>query len=106
MSWCPKCRTEYRNGFSVCSNCGSQLTENLPPTEESKSADLVTVAIVYGQAEAEIVKAKLESKNIPVHLKREAIQIVYGFKLDGLGEVEVQVPQPLVKQARKVLGVL
>lgn len=25
MPWCPKCKTEYRNGFFVCADCGSEL---------------------------------------------------------------------------------
>lgn len=79
--------------------------KTLPPKKKSSPVDLVTVVMVYGQAEAEIVKAKLESNGIPVHLKREALQIVYGFKLDGLGKVEVQVPQPLLKQAQAVLDI-
>lgn len=33
MPWCPKCKTEYREGFSVCADCGSQLVEEL--TEEA-----------------------------------------------------------------------
>jgi len=27
MLICPKCETEYRDGYSVCSDCGSQLIE-------------------------------------------------------------------------------
>lgn len=29
MPWCPKCKTEYREGFRVCADCGSELVEKL-----------------------------------------------------------------------------
>lgn len=25
--WCPKCKTEYRDGITVCADCGSELVE-------------------------------------------------------------------------------
>lgn len=28
MPWCPKCRSEYREGFSICADCGSQLVDD------------------------------------------------------------------------------
>lgn len=30
MPWCPKCKTEYREGFKVCADCGSELVEEEP----------------------------------------------------------------------------
>lgn len=30
MPWCPKCKTEYREGFTVCADCGSELTDSEP----------------------------------------------------------------------------
>ena len=28
MPWCPKCRSEYREGFSICADCGSELVDD------------------------------------------------------------------------------
>ena len=30
MPWCPKCKTEYRDGVTACPDCGSRLVEELP----------------------------------------------------------------------------
>jgi len=27
MAWCPKCKSEYREGFTVCADCGSELVD-------------------------------------------------------------------------------
>lgn len=27
MPWCPKCKSEYREGFTVCADCGCELVE-------------------------------------------------------------------------------
>lgn len=37
MPWCPKCKTEYREGFKVCADCGSELVEE-QPLEERKAS--------------------------------------------------------------------
>ena len=30
MPWCPKCKSEYRKGFTVCADCGCELVEEEP----------------------------------------------------------------------------
>jgi hypothetical protein len=31
--FCPKCRSEFREGFTFCERCGENLVEELPPEE-------------------------------------------------------------------------
>ena len=66
---------------------------------------LNTVYIANGQPEAEIVKGRLESEGIPAVLRYESAGIVYGITIDGLGQVEVQVPSSLAQRAREILAI-
>lgn len=66
---------------------------------------LITVYVAVSQPEAEIVKGRLESEGIPAVLRYESAGIVYGLTVDGLGQVEVQVPASLAEEARQVLDV-
>jgi len=65
---------------------------------------LTTVYVASGQLEAEIVKGRLESEDVPAILRYEAAGLVYGLTIDGLGQVEVQVPSSLAKHAREILA--
>jgi hypothetical protein len=65
---------------------------------------LVTVYRACGQPEAEIVRGRLEIEGILALLKYESIGSVYGLTVDGLGQVEVQVPAKFVDRAREIIG--
>lgn len=41
MPWCPKCKSEYREGFTVCADCGSELVdeEQFLKMEEERAAE-------------------------------------------------------------------
>jgi hypothetical protein len=54
---------------------------------------LVTVYRSQGMLGAEVVRAKLEAAGVPVILKYESAGLVLGLTVDGLGRVEVQVPE-------------
>lgn len=70
----------------------------------SEDASLVTVYVANGQPEAEIIKGRLESEGVPAILRYESAGLVYGLTVDGLGQVEVQVPSSLSKQAMEILA--
>lgn len=38
MPWCPKCETEYRDGITVCADCGSTLVEDLSASSKVSEA--------------------------------------------------------------------
>ena len=64
---------------------------------------LTTVYVASGQLEAEIIKGRLESEGIQAILRYEAAGLIYGLTIDGLGQVEVQVPYSLAQHAREIL---
>ncbi|MBN2463606.1 MAG: DUF2007 domain-containing protein [Dehalococcoidia bacterium] len=70
----------------------------------SEKTELTTVYIASGQIEAEIVKGRLESEGVPAILRYEAAGLIYGLTIDGLGQVEVQVPSSLAQHAREILA--
>lgn len=72
---------------------------NLP--EEPR---LITVFVASGQPEAQIIKGRLECEGIPVMLRYESAGLVYGLTIDGLGQVEVQVPSFLAQDAKEILA--
>ena len=74
---------------------------NLP-----EETSLITVYVASGQLEAEIIKGRLESEGIPAMLRYEAAGLIYGLTIDGLGQVEIQVPSPLAQHASERLAVV
>jgi hypothetical protein len=68
-----------------------------------KDSDFVTIAVVHGEFEANVIKSRLESEGIPAFLKYEAAGRIYGFTIDGLGEISIRVPKEFAEEARQIL---
>jgi hypothetical protein len=66
--------------------------------------DLEELAVVAGSMEAEIIKSKLESFQIPVLLKFESVGHIFGITMNGLGKVKIMVPKSFIKEARTILA--
>ena len=62
MPWCPKCKNEYKEGYTVCADCGSQLVETL---EEGP------IAIYFG-------------------VEEELLEICNFMRANGIAETQVE----------------
>jgi hypothetical protein len=49
--FCPSCRTEYREGFTECSDCGVALVAELPPEELDRLVEGLMPVFVTTDAE-------------------------------------------------------
>jgi hypothetical protein len=66
---------------------------------------LVTIYRALGQPEAEILRGRLQVEGIPVFLKYESLGMIYGLTVDGLGQVEVQVPAARASEAIAIINI-
>ncbi len=75
MPWCPKCKSEYREGFTVCADCGCELVEEEQVDER--------VTLTFGdEDQMKALEAFLKSNQIlGVELRRD--------ESDGLCELLV-----------------
>lgn len=108
MLWCPKCGTEYRDGFKTCNDCNSELVDKPEyPAEETepqydKEAFLISVGNNF---EADMFEALLNDNHIPVLKKyREAgdyLKIYMGGTNFG---VDLYVPSKLLSKAQEIVA--
>ncbi len=66
--------------------------------------DSVVIKEVRGFLEGEIIKAKLESFDIPCILKQETARRLFGFYQNKLASVKLIVPLELKDKATKILN--
>lgn len=64
---------------------------------------LVEVYRARGEAEANVVKNKLESYGIPAILNSNAAPSVYAFTIDGMGLYKVMVWEELAEEAKELI---
>jgi hypothetical protein len=61
------------------------------------------VHVTSGLIKAHIIEGRLEAEGIPVRLQYEPIGQIYAITVDGLGEVQILVPEQWAGHARRVL---
>ena len=64
----------------------------------------IAVSSVQGQFAEEQVRAFLEANAIPTEVRGETLRATYGISIDGLGSVEILVPQERADEARDLLA--
>jgi hypothetical protein len=80
-----------------------QESGNSEQGRQSRLPGLTIVCVVQGLLQAQVIKAKLETADIPVLLDYESLGPVFGITVDRLGEVRVLVPDRHVDEARALI---
>lgn len=93
MPWCPKCGSEYRDGFTECASCGVKLVDKLTD-EQKKQAEMeerrdmvlpegmsrpVAVFTAKNRLEAESIEDMLRDNDIPVFDRPAAFRQIQSY---------------------------
>jgi hypothetical protein len=105
--YCPTCRTEYREGFSTCADCGDELVATLEPETALEAALEPLLRTHSGDAMSAVVDA-LEAAEIPYVLQAgTALALLDGERLSGARpsdwEARVWVPADRLDDAKDLL---
>jgi hypothetical protein len=108
MPFCINCTNEYNEGITACSDCGSELIDELP-FEDERCADEGDIPAFLCSLDdgmdSEIIVSLLRSEGIPVMKKRheggEFLNIYMGSSFYG---VELYVPSKLHAKAKELLA--
>lgn len=83
MMICPSCRSEFRDGFTTCVDCGTVLVVGNPsappPSESGTPEDVVPVFETGNASLVPLAKSLLDSAGIEYATRGEGIQDVFGF---------------------------
>ena len=72
--FCPKCKSEYRDGFYKCADCGVDLVAEIPPESENDVGyvDLVEVYSTYQQSDIAFIKSVFDGEGITYFFEGES----------------------------------
>ncbi len=98
--FCPECLTEYREGFSVCADCGTTLVPELPPEPSpetsSEGADFEEVLGFMDEGVVAIVKSLLDEEGIDYYIVGE-------FSVSKGPDQKLMVRKDQAERAREIL---
>jgi len=116
MPYCPKCKDEFREGFTACNTCEIPLVDQLPPDEppgepeEARDFEMIDdvpalLCNASNNIEADMIESLLGSYNIPV-MKRwryggDIVMLYTGASSTG---ADLYVPSKLLEDAKALLS--
>jgi hypothetical protein len=106
--FCPRCESEYREGFTRCSDCDVELVAALPSEDHDPDSHLVPVLSTSDATMTAIVKSLFDEAGIGFLTRNEALQdMLGGGRLGGmnlvLGPVEFWVREDQESAARELV---
>ena len=101
--YCPKCRSEFREGFFECSDCSVPLVEDLPPEKPEpvpEYVDFKEIKTSLDMGEIALIKSILDAHKIKYIIHNEFIGSTYGAALPArifISEDQAQEAKELLK---------
>ena len=86
--FCPRCRSEYRAGFTRCAHCEVELVAELPPADLYENPDAMAKALEGKDTQAILVGSHVDLAQAQRFLGSQQILSV----LAGEGDQEVEAP--------------
>ena len=115
MGYCPRCGSEYRPGFTECSDCHLPLVDEPPegpvrkpglggkiPFDPGEVARLVPV-YVADRFQGDVVRSVLEGSGIPAIVLKEGYAEAYPINVGAIGEGRVMVREEDLERANEIL---
>ena len=86
--FCPECRSEYRDGFTSCADCGVELVPALA-TDHPLPDNIPLVPVLESSDEAVlmVVKSLLDGEGIPYFVENDLLQNMLGAGRLGGGNL-------------------
>ena len=82
--FCPRCKAEYRVGFTRCNECDVSLVYRLPvPTAyiSDTEPELVVVRTYNNKLDADVARMTLEAAGIESMLRSEGVSVIQSFPI-------------------------
>lgn len=102
--YCPKCKTEYREGYTHCTDCGCDLTDTLEHNSGPRECTPVFLCDAADDFEAELIIGKLRTEGIYSYKKYRRTdsynKLVFGRAILG---VRIMVADCDLDEAKAVL---
>jgi hypothetical protein len=98
--FCPKCRTEYREGFYVCSDCNSALVDELPPEKKADFLEYEELLETFNTADVAMIKSILDAEGITYYFSPENFMLVGPLVVPA----KLMIKKKQLKKAQSVLA--
>ena len=104
MPYCPRCKTEFVAGVSVCSDCGVELVSALTPEqmedEDHPNYQYEVATEALGEIQTRILCAELEQAGIPYILSGDELSTVHVYPAK---DSRVWVPKRYLEKTKELL---